>query len=176
MKNKNLNFFFFGYFVLLFIIRRVWLFPEAIWLSLGVLLGSQLIIIDQLIYVYFTYPNEPLSILIKQKIKDKKYKETWQILVSQVDKPKSVFLSAVFQLGLMVVALFAITSTSGIFGKSLVMAISLNLLLTEWNDWLYKKDLSWLFWQVKRPVSIKEQKIFLWIMTGVFGILSLFLI
>lgn len=180
---------FWGYFGLIFLVRRIWLVPEAIWLLVGVFLGSQLKILDQLVFVFLTYPNEPLSILIKQKIlptqessmlgktgKEKKIKEIWKILVSQVDKPKSVFLSCVFQVGWLGLALFTITSTQGIFGKGLVMAIGLNLLLEEWGDWITKKDLSWLFWQIKRPVSIQEQKMFLWIMTGMFGILSLFLI
>jgi len=86
------------------------------------------------------------------------------------------FYSFLFQVAWFFLALFAVTSTSSLFGKALVMAIGLDLLLTEWQSQLKNNSFSWLFWQIKREISLKEQKIFLYLMTGLFSLLTLFLI
>lgn len=89
---------------------------------------------------------------------------------------QKAFYSALFQLSWLVLALFTITSTSSLFGKGLVMAIGLDLLLVEWQSMVKNQDLSWLFWQIKKEIPFKEQKYFLYLMTGMFGILTLLLI
>lgn len=84
--------------------------------------------------------------------------------------------SVLFQIVWVGLAIFILTSTNSLFGQSLVIAIGLNLLVDEWESYLAKKDFSWLFWQIKRIISPKEQKWFLYIMTGIFIILSVILI
>lgn len=85
------------------------------------------------------------------------------------------FYSSLFQTCWAVLAFFTLTSTAGLFGKALVMAIGLHLLLEEWEDVLASRGISWLFWPIKREVSPREQKWFLWGMTGVFVILTFLL-
>jgi hypothetical protein len=143
---------------------------------LGAFLGSQFLKIDHLIYSYLTYPMAPLAINIRTVIQQRKISEFWLLLNKEVDKQKSVFYSAIFQAAWAAVALFALTSTAGVFGKAFVMAIGLHLLIEEWLDLSQGRDLGWLFWQVKRQVTPQEQKLFVWFMTGAFGILTLLLI
>lgn len=178
---------FLGYFIGVFLLKRLggfsfsWVFLKSsigelvLWFS-GAAAGAYLIKIEQLVYVYFVHPNEVLSLDIKELLKQKNKKEVWRLLRERVGEQRLAFRSALFQVVWVVLAFFTFTSTASILGKALVMAVGLHLLLDEWEDVLGKKGLFWLFWQIKREISLREQKYFLWLMTGVFGILSLLLI
>ncbi len=151
-------------------------FRELILWFAGAFLGAYFIKLEQIFYVYFTHPEEALSVEVKNLINQKRKKEVWQLLRQRVGEQKLAFRSALFQVIWVVLAFFVLTSTSSVFGKTLVMAIGLYLLLKEWEAMLDKKEINWLFWQVKRVIAPKEQKIFLWGMTGIFAVLSLLLI
>lgn len=185
LRTKELIFL--TYFIATFILRKIsgfsltWYFlvnsfsDLILWFS-GALIGAYFIKIDQLIYIYFTQPQASLSLEFKSLKDQKRKKEAWGLLKQRVTEQRLAFRSVLFQAGWIILALFTLTSTAGVFGKTLVMAIGLHLLLDEWQDVLKGRDISWLFWQIKRPIPIKEQKAYLWIMTALFGILSLLLI
>ena len=173
---------FLGYFFGIFILNRlskgvlVSLFWELIlWFS-GAILGGYFIKLDQLFYVYFTQPEAPLSLEIKSLLKQKRNKEAWNLFRQRVGEQRLAFRSALFQVVWVVLAFFTLTSTNIIFGKTVVMAVGLHLLLDEWEAVLSGRDISWIFWQIKREITSKEQKGFLWIMTGAFSLLTLLLI
>ncbi|MFC1711675.1 hypothetical protein ACFLZ1_03765 [Patescibacteria group bacterium] len=148
----------------------------VLWL-LGAVLGSHFLKIDQLIYVYFTRPEQPLSLEVRALISQKKIGPAWDLLDSRSIEQKQLALrSFLFQISWVVLVLFTLTSTASYFGKALVMGIGLKLLLEEWDDFLHAGNISWLFWQIKREVGIKEQRVYLYIMTTVFIILTFFII
>jgi hypothetical protein len=189
MKLSTKKIIFFAYFLAIFILRAVKTFHFSFsflffssfisklfsWL-LGAIVGGYFIKIEQLFYAYIIRPNDAFSIKIKELTKKNNWKELWGMLRIGVDKQKLAFRSALFQGVWVILAFFAISSTAGYFGKALVMAIGLHLLLDEWEDWQEKGTISWLFWQIKRPVLAKEQRIFLYIMTVIFSLLSILLI
>lgn len=178
---------FWTFFVGLFLLRRLGVFSFSLiflknslgglisWL-VGAFLGNQFLKIDQLLFSFLTYPDAQQAINIKTLIRQQKYRELWRRLSSEIDKQKSVFYSAIFQGAWIIVALFVLTSTTGYFGQAFVLAIGLHLLIEEWGTIFGGKDLGWLFWQIKRPVGLQEQKAFLWFMTGCFVILTLLLL
>jgi len=170
---------FVGYFLAVFVLGwlggRFGIVDFFLWFT-GIILGGYFIKLEQLVYVFYIQPQENLSLKIKELLKEKRRKEALRLLRERVIEQKLAFRSAVFQVVWALLAFFTLTSTSNVFGKALVMAIGLHLLLDEWESFWKNKSLSWLFWQVKRVVSFKEQKYFLWLMTGVFGVLSLLLI
>jgi len=179
---------FFGYFLGVFFLRKTthfslsWLFLRLsledliFWLG-GVVAGAHFLKFDQLFYIYFTRPEEVLSLEAKVLVNQKKLAELWDLLTERSGEQRLVLQSFLFQaICWPVLALFVLTSTAGLFGKGLVMAIGLHLLLEEWEDILAGRSLNWVFWQVKREVSFREQKRYLWLMTGLFGLLSLFLV
>jgi len=196
MRMTTKRLIFLGYFLGIFILKKIdflfhlrgvllSLFWELVlWFS-GAAVGAYLIKIEQLIYVYFIHPNEILSLDIREllrqnppslKLREARRREVGRLLRERVAEQKLAFRSALFQIVWLALAFFTFTSTASVFGKSLVMAVGLHLLLDEWEDVLAGKGLYWLFWQIKREVTSKEQKAFLWIMTGAFGMLSLLLI
>lgn len=156
-----------------FLTSSIW--ELTLWLA-GAVLGAHFLKIDQLIYVYFTQPETQLSLQVKALFQQRRIADAWDLLDHRVEEQKLVLRSALFQAGWVVLAFFTLTSTATFFGKALVMAIGLHLLLEEWENVIKGKDIGWLFWQIKRQISRKEQKWFLWSMTGVFSLLSLLLI
>jgi hypothetical protein len=154
---------------------QAWLWQFGLWLA-GGLVGWQLPKLDQLLWVWFTYPQDKISLYIKSLVSQKKIKQ----LISELASYKSSQLhltsrSFLFQLAWVALAIFTITSTASNFSKGLIMGLGLYLLFDNWQDQAKNPTIlnSWLFWQIKRPVSLEEQKWYLGIMTGIFGVLSL---
>ncbi|HUV47200.1 MAG TPA: hypothetical protein VMW29_03640 [Candidatus Bathyarchaeia archaeon] len=187
MRLRAKHLIFLAYFLAIFALRKIGVFSfswaflrfslrdSISWFS-GVFLGGYFIKLEQFAYVYYIHPDEILSLDIKRLIQEKRKKEVFWFLRERVSEQRLAFRSSLFQLVWLVLAFFTLTSTTSVFGKALVMAIGLHLLLDEWEDLLKGKSLYWLFWQIKREVTGEEQKRFVWLMTGVFGILSLLLL
>jgi hypothetical protein len=179
---------FIGYFIAVFILQRIDVFQpnlvfftsflkDLIFWLLGAFLGAHFLKLDQFLYVYFTKPNEPLSFQVKNLVKQKQFAKVWDMFDSQVHTQRHLAIqSFLFQIVWAILAIFALTSTVSLFGKALVMAIGLKLLLEEWDEILRGGNLDWIFWQIKRPIGQKEQQMFLYIMTGFYSLLTLLLI
>lgn len=146
------------------------------WLA-GAGLGIVFMKLDGLIYVYFLKPAEPISLDIKNLFKQKQYQLALKELISREKEMKELTLkSALFQIAWIAIALFTISSTASYLGKGLVMAIGFQLLFSQWQAVLANQPLDWVFWQIKTKVGLKEQKIFLYLMTTVFLIFTLTLL
>lgn len=149
-----------------------------LWLVGGVV-GWYLLVADRLLWVYFSHPKEKMSLYIKDLVKKGKFKQVILDLEKYKDYQKHLsFRSALFQVVWVALAFFTITSTPSFFGKGLVMALGLHLLIDEWEDQLKDPNIlnSWLFWQIKRKITLQEQKTFLWLMTGLFFILTILMV
>jgi len=147
------------------------------WL-VGGFVGYWLLSLDRLVDVYVTHPETQLAHYIRYYIQKGNYRWAWQTLGQRKgEQTRLTFHSALFQVVWLVLAVFAITSTSALFGKGVVMGLGLHLLLNEWRDYIASPDRlrQWLFWQIKREVPAKEAKIFLWVMTGAVALLTLLL-
>jgi len=146
----------------------------------GALLGTMLLDADQLVAALFFYPESPTTGRIKELFRQNKFKEIVKLLADTYrERIKLPFHSAVFQAFFVIFSFWILTSTDSWLGKGMVMAMSLHLLKDEFHLLLLKKESqlrSWLFWQIKREVSFKEQKIFLIIMLLSFLGLNLLLI
>lgn len=179
---------FISYFFITFFFRKIdhfssnldFLTPflrDLIFWFLGALVGSHFLKLDQLFYVFFIQPDLPLSLEVKQLVKQRKIGLAWDLLEQRgQEQTKPALQSIMFQASWVILAFFALTSTTTFFGQALVMAIGLKLLLEQWQEILMGKDITTFFWQIKRPVSLTEQKGYLYLMTLLFGILTLLLI
>lgn len=147
---------------------------------LGAIAGTFLLDIDHILYTLVFNPQEPTSLKIKQLLRQKQYKEAFIFLVdTHLERVKLPLHNAIFQVVFSVFCFWVLTSTGSWFGKGLVMAVVLHLLKDEYHCFLKGKEAflrSWLFWQIKREVSFREQKIFLAIMLLFFLGLNLLLI
>lgn len=147
------------------------------WWLVGAYVGYWLLVVDRLIDVYFTHPETKMSRYIKALISKNDFKQAIIDLEKYKDYQKNLALrSALFQTIWILLTLFTLTSTTSLFGKAVVVGLGFHLLLDEWEDFRSGKGISWLFWQIKRQVSLEEQKIYLWVMAGAFLIFTLMML
>ncbi len=177
---------FLGYFLLIFLkilFRSGLYFSTAflltnlskilLWFS-GGLIGWNFLLLDQLIWVYFTESDNKISEEVKFLFNQKKWKQGINILKAKENEMRHLaFKSVLFQVCWLVLAIFVLTSTPNLLGKGVIMGVGLHLLLKEWQDFKKWKRFDWLFWQVKREVTLEEQKFYLYIVTTFFVLLSL---
>jgi hypothetical protein len=94
--------------------------------------------------------------------------------VRRLEQERLAFRSALFMTIWVPLSFFALTSTTGMFGKGVVMGLMLHILYDSWL--LQKKEPRRLhirlFWLVKREITDEERLVFLWVVTAFFGLLS----
>lgn len=129
---------------------------SLVWLWLGGLVGTFLLDLDQVIYIFVSHPEKNDG---------------------QATGHHLIFHTATFQLILFALALFILTSGGSLFGSALVMTVNLHLLKDEWQGFLKEKNKlpAWLFWQIEAPME-KYLNVYLLGVSLVFGLLTLFLI
>lgn len=164
-----------------FLLRGLWPLGDAahyldwVWWMVGVVIGVLLLFLDRVVYVY-NYPAEQLSQYVRWYVQQKKYGEALALLdARRLEQDKLTFRSALFMALWVPIAFFALTSTAGLLGKGVVMGLMFHILADAWR--LQTKDPrrlhTRLFWLIKRPFSDEERLVFMWVMTGIFVLLSL---
>lgn len=139
------------------------------WLA-GVLVGVVILFLDRVAYTY-AYPHEQLSQHFTWFIKNKQYLRALEILdTRRGEQEKLTFRSAIFMAVWVPLAFFALTSTTALFGKGVVMGLMLHILYDAWR--LQKMDparlTTRLFWQIRREVSEQEKMTLMYVLTGLF--------
>ncbi len=170
-----------GYGILIFLIKGLWpiggIAHYANWLGwiVGVGVGVLILFIDRVVYTY-SYPGTQIAQQYTWYWKQKKYLNALSLLYDRrLEAERLTFRSSLFMAVWVPVAFFALTSTTALFGKGVVMGLMLHILFDSWR--LQQKDPRRLhlrlFWLIKREVRDEERLVFMWVMTGIFGIFSL---
>jgi hypothetical protein len=165
--------------IIISLLRWSWQW-NLIWLWLGAFIGTFLIDLDHFIYLFFTNPHE-LTSQRAQRLWEQKHLKELIILTfdTSEERIKLAFHNVLFQLILLVLCFFVLTSTGNLFGAGLVMAMTLHLLKDELHEWWSGREerlKEWLFWPIKMEVSLQNQKVFLIFMLLLFVALNFFLI
>lgn len=172
-----------GYGLLVFIFKG--LFPIADWSyylnwlgwMIGVATGVLVLFMDRIVYTY-SYPGTQIAQQFNWYWKQGQYFTALSLLYDRrLEAERLTFRSSLFMAIWVPLAFFATTSTPQLFGKGVVMGVMLHILFDSWR--LQKTDPRRLhlrlFWLIKREVLESERLIFLWVMTGIFIILSLWI-
>jgi len=152
---------------------------NLIWLWLGTLGGTFLLDLDHLIYWFFTHPEKQDSQMARMLWQKKDFKGLVLLLERYHDThTRLIFHSALFQVIFLIFTFYIFTSSGSLFGSGLVAGMNLHLLKDEWEDYFKKPDHlnNWIFWQIKKEISLQEQKIFLILVLLIFVGLSFLLI
>ena len=141
----------------------------------GGIIGWNLLVFDAVAYIYFTHPEGLMAGNSRQILHQKGIWEWLKFLFSVKVNDRPALRSVLFLTAWVVIAFFAVTSTSSFLGKGVIMGLGLHLLLENWRLQIRNPQLlnSRLFWQIKRRVSFGEQKTYLFIFTGLFAILTI---
>lgn len=145
-----------------------------IWWVAGVVIGVLVLFADRIVYTY-SYPGTQISQQFAWYVKEKKYWQALELLdVRRLEQERLTFRSSLFMAIWVPLSFFALTSTTGLFGKGVVMGLMLHILMDAWR--LQKRDPRRLhvrlFWLIKREITDEERLVFLSIMTGLFGLFS----
>jgi hypothetical protein len=141
----------------------------------GVGVGVLVLFIDRVVYTY-SYPGTQIAQQFSWYWKQRQYLTALSLLYDRrLEAERLTFRSSLFMAVWVPVAFFALTSTTALFGKGVVMGLMLHILYDSWR--LQKMDPRRLhlrlFWLIKREVREEERLVFLWVVTAIFGIFSL---
>ena len=164
-----------GYSVVVFLVNGGWTNPLSwiLWM-VGVVVGVLVLFADRVVYTY-SYPLTQISQQFAWYVKEKKYLSALELLdTRRLEQERLTFRSALFMTIWVPLSFFALTSTTGLFGKGVVMGLMLHILADSWR--LQRRDPRRLhvrlFWLIKREIRDEERLVFLWIVTAIFAVFS----
>jgi hypothetical protein len=144
---------------------------QLIWLPLGGVVGWNLIWLDVVAFVYILHPEAQVSQYVQFQLNNRRFRKALEMVrLREGEFDKLTTKSVLFQIAWVVLTIFTLTSTAGWFGKTMLMALGLHILVDAWELYLKDKEAlkKELFWQIKRPFSDRELKGYLYILTGMF--------
>jgi len=134
--------------------------------------GTLLPDVDHLFHVYFLKPKEAVSQKVSSLISEKKVRESWDTLVeTRIQRPELIFHTAYFQVIFLALTLWVITSSGSLFGRGLVLAFSLHLLIDQLIDLMETKNLDNWF---RKILVIKDKEYRQWYLVSNFILLLVF--
>ena len=136
---------------------------------LGGVLGTALPDVDHVIYVYFLRPEEYNSQRTVHMVQAGGLKESFKFLAeTRSERTRLIFHTFYFQLIFYVLSFLVITSSGSLFGRGLVLAFLLHLLVDQMID--YKKTGSINNWFRDLPVmqDVGNQKVYMVIVSILF--------
>lgn len=151
----------FIYFLLVSVLRwsvdinLLWLWPSLTWLWLGALLGTFFLDIDHFLYWFYLHPETEDSKEARE-IWERKGIGGWKELKLLLEKShkthnRLIFHTATFQVILLPLSFYILSSGGSVFASAFVMAINLHLLKDGWQ--VYKNDkpgfCDLFFWQIR---------------------------
>jgi len=146
---------------------------------LGGILGGFLIDSDQLFYLW-TFPKKEASLAVRQLFRHRQWQLAVKLLASTSrQRVKLAFHNAPFQVFFTIFGFWVLTSTTSWFGRGMVIVMLLALLQEEIELLLINQDKflrQRLFWLLQKPLSLKQQKLFVVLMSFFFLGLNLLLI
>jgi hypothetical protein len=163
MKKKI--FIYFAFLISFFILSS--LFKKWLALSfwpfwLGGIVGTVLPEIDHLIYVFFANPQEVTSQRVRYLCANKQFKNCFWLLASTTaERTKLIFHTAIFQAVFLILTFWVVTSSGSLFGRGMVLAFSLHLVIDQVNQVLEKGEIQSWFWQTPINLDRRQTNFFL---------------
>lgn len=120
--------------------------PVYIAFWVGGFIGAILPDVDHLIYVYFLKPHELTSQRAVRMMSHRKLLDTFNLLAStRNERTQLIFHTAMFQLIFALLTFFVVSSSGSLFGRGLVFAFSLHLLVDQYLDFTSVGNMSHWF-------------------------------
>lgn len=142
---------------------------------LGGIVGILLPELDHIVYVFFSNPHEVTSQRVQFLCRNKEYKKCFRLLLAtRQERIGLIFHTILFQAIFMVLTFWVVTSSTSLFGRGIVLAFSLHLLIDQIDRFMEKGDLSSWFWQT--PISLDRKQtitmlVFITLLVLIFGFL-----
>lgn len=136
---------------------RGWFYKEIIFFWIGGVVGTFLPDIDHIIYVRFLRPQELSSQRVNHMMQNRQYLNTAKFLVdTKNERPKLIFHSILFLVIFIFLAIFVTTSSGSLFGRGLVIAFLLHLMVDIYEEFRLKGNLA--NWTHNLPLMMDTRK------------------
>ncbi len=159
-------------FFLLISLARKWFEPAFLVFWMGGAIGAILPDVDHFIYVYFLKPHELTSQRAMRMVSQGKIIDTFVLLANTRSERKGlIFHTGAFQVMFYAFAFFVLSSSSNLFGRGVVLAFLLHLLIDQYLDFRDLGSIShWLKninVKLDREVTLDRDKtVFYWAGAG----------
>ena len=163
-------------FTVLVIVAKGWFDISHLIIFLGAALGTILPDIDHAVYVFFLSPQELTSQRVNSMVGKRNFWEAAKLLAeTRSERKELIFHTTFFQLIFILLTFFVITSSGSAFGRGLVLAFSLHLLIDQVVDLRQTGGIS--NWFYNSPLKIPEgrTRLYLWAVFGVLLFSGIFL-
>jgi len=142
--------------IILTVLKRWFTYSIAV-LWMGVLIGYYLPFFDHIFYAYLLRPHSEESKNIRSLIKPKKFWELVRYVNATKDqREKLIIHTAYFQIVLIFLTFYILTSSGSLFGRGIVYGFSLALLADEMLIYVKNRNLD--SWFRDAPVKMDSQK------------------
>jgi hypothetical protein len=134
------------------------------WLPLviGVIIGTILPDVDHIIYVYYLRPYEVTSQRVMSEIRRGQLMQSWDLLsATRSERTNLIFHTAWFQVLLIALAFLAVSSSSSLMGRGLVIAFLLHLVVDEVMDLRQMGNLANWFKNIPLELDSVQLKVFI---------------
>lgn len=160
------------------LIGRWTISSDILWWWLGSILGFIFVFSDRFINILITNPKDAMSLKLKDLWRGGKAIEAFSLTVTErANQTNLVMRSALFTGAWIILAIWTMTSVSNVFSRGFIYGIGLHLVFDLWWDYYIDKASKirdW-FWQIKRDLSEIEIKQFVFVVGGVFLLISYFI-
>lgn len=162
MKKDLLTHFLFTIaFFLLATIVKDWFKPEFYTFWLGGLVGMILPDVDYFIYIYFLNPQKQISLEASSLIEKRFFLKSWDLLASaRAQYSDLIFHSVYFQLIFLAFSFLVVTSSS-LFGRGMVLAFGLHLLVDQVTDQIERGGIKHWFTKLNIVLNEKQERWYL---------------
>ncbi len=153
-----------SFFIFIFLFRR-WFDFYHLPFWFGGVVGTLLPDLDHILYIYFLNPTDLTSQRALSLMRSREVARTLDLLAeTRYERTRLIFHTATFQIIFLVLTFLVVTSSGSPFGKGLVLAFSLHLLIDELVDFMQVGDISGWFKDFPINLSLDKQKmLFYWL-------------
>lgn len=148
--------FLFAFFIFVSVFRD-WFSFRYLPFWLGGILGTLIIDLDHLIYVYFLRPEAEVSQQASNLLQRREIIKTFELLSStRYERGSLIFHTALFQLLFIVFTLLIVSSSGSILGMGLVLSAYLHLYIDQLIDYLDTGKID--NWIKDLPIKLDEKQ------------------
>jgi len=129
--------------------------------------------LDHFIYVFFTNPQEVTSQRIQYFCRNREYIKCLGLLADTVEeRTGSIFHTLIFQLVILALSFWVVTSSGNLLGKGLVLSLFLHLLVDQAIDYQKGGNLSRWFQDIPINLDKNQSLVFLLVASLIFIVLG----
>lgn len=132
---------------------------------IGGIVGTLLPDIDHIIYVYYLHPYEVTSQRVMYQAQKGNLMASWDLLSNTRSERKDLILhTVVFQIIFVLLSFLVFTSSTSLFGRGLVLAFLLHLLVDEYLD--LKQTGTLINWFKNLPIQLDNLQLNVYLLTN----------